>query len=247
MPVRITNRLKHPYPLPIPISLTLKPFEVRVFPYIEYDKLMNDPRFVLPIKNNHLIIEDLTTGAAGVFVAQWDLEPKLRLIPYVFWVDATNVLRMKIGDPGFDLDGIAIGPGVVGAHGSTHVYTGTDPIPRIEVLEGSWTCTVSEVLLNVVYEAGSSFVRQANAAVVGNMPAIGVVIQTTGASCVLARSGEVDGFVGLTPGATYFVSTVAGQITTTPPSGSGNVVQRVGYAKTTTILMVQLGEPAKRA
>lgn len=43
----------------------------------------------------------------------------------------------------------------------------------------------------------------------------------------------VDGEValsGLTPGAEYYLSTTAGNVTNTPPSGSGQIVQRVGFA-----------------
>ena len=37
-------------------------------------------------------------------------------------------------------------------------------------------------------------------------------------------------FSGLTPGATYYLSTTSGQITATAPSTAGNIVQQTGYA-----------------
>ena len=50
----------------------------------------------------------------------------------------------------------------------------------------------------------------------------------------------LDGFVGLTPGARYFLDTVAGGITTTPPSADEAAVVQVGYAKSATELHVDI-------
>ena len=43
---------------------------------------------------------------------------------------------------------------------------------------------------------------------------------------------------GLTAGAIYYASTTAGGITTTAPSGSGDIVRIIGYALSTTELFV---------
>jgi len=43
----------------------------------------------------------------------------------------------------------------------------------------------------------------------------------------------------LTVGATYFLSTTAGEFTVTAPSGSGNVVQKVGVAESATELQFE--------
>lgn len=252
MAIRVTSLLMtSPVSLPAPASYNLRPRETKYFPYIECDKFVNDPRIADYLRKKVIYIEDLDEKSGGEYVSQWNLEPKLRLQPYTFWVDGAGFFRMKNGDPAFDFDGVVIGPGAGGPvppHGATHTFLGTDPVPRIEVLEGDWTCTVGEAVRDVVYESGANFARQANATSSATMPAIGVVIQKpTGTDCVIARSGEVDGYAGLTVGATYFVDTTSGQLTTTPPTGANRVVQRVGYAKTTTILMVQLGEPARRA
>lgn len=49
---------------------------------------------------------------------------------------------------------------------------------------------------------------------------------------------QIDAAVsGLTPGETYFLATTPGTVTSTPPSGSGNLVQKVGFAKSATALM----------
>jgi hypothetical protein len=46
----------------------------------------------------------------------------------------------------------------------------------------------------------------------------------------------ISGLSGLTPGATYYLSTTPGLITVTAPSGSGNLVQQVGKALSATEL-----------
>lgn len=49
--------------------------------------------------------------------------------------------------------------------------------------------------------------------------------------------------VGLTPGTKYFISTTAGTISVTPPAGTGNVVQSVGYAGSATALVFRPSDP----
>lgn len=251
MAIRVTSLLlTSPVSLPAPASYNLKPRETKYFPYVEYDRFINDRRIADYLKKQVIYIENLDdSGGAGAFVSQWDQEPKLRLQPYVFWVDTLGQLRMKNGDPTFDLDGVVIGPGGgIVAHGGTHTFLGTDPIPEIEVLETEWNCTVTEAVRDVVYESAANTARQANASSSATMPAIGFILnKPTATACVIARSGEVDGFVGLSVGSTYYVDTTNGQIVTSPPTGSNRVVQRVGYAKTSTTLVVQLGEPTRRA
>jgi len=46
-------------------------------------------------------------------------------------------------------------------------------------------------------------------------------------------------FTGLTPGAVYYLDTTPGQITTSPPVGSGRTVVQVGIATTSTSLLFQ--------
>lgn len=55
------------------------------------------------------------------------------------------------------------------------------------------------------------------------------------------REGELAGFVGLVPGAVYFVDpTVPGAITNTPAGGPGTVLQEVGTAVSPTVLLVTI-------
>lgn len=49
--------------------------------------------------------------------------------------------------------------------------------------------------------------------------------------------GVISGLSGLTAGTRYYLDTTGGAITATPPSGSGNLVQEVGVAVSTTQLL----------
>jgi hypothetical protein len=71
-------------------------------------------------------------------------------------------------------------------------------------------------------------------------PAVGFVVQVSSpTACVVQYYGEIAGFVGLTPGATYFLSTTPGGITTSAPALPG-IVQELGFAKSATTLVATL-------
>ena len=78
----------------------------------------------------------------------------------------------------------------------------------------------------------------------GFIPAIGVVIsKPTPITATVQYSGEIDNFVGLVPGETYYLSdTVAGTITATAPTSTGSVVPIIGYAKDATTLILDIGD-----
>jgi hypothetical protein len=71
-----------------------------------------------------------------------------------------------------------------------------------------------------------------------------ITIQTDG-PLELADWSSVVGSTLLAAKSTYFLSTVSGQLTTTPPSSTGNTVQRVGYSVTPTILHISIEPPIK--
>lgn len=88
-------------------------------------------------------------------------------------------------------------------------------------------------VVNIYDNAGTLTARKADATD-ATKPAIGYVKEAaTGGSNV---SVYTDGFLpgsGFTPGSKYFLATTPGQVTTTPPSGSGNIVQYIGRAIST--------------
>lgn len=90
-------------------------------------------------------------------------------------------------------------------------------------------------LVNVHNSSGAR-VRKADATTAGK-EAHGFVLAavTSGQNAIVYFEGSNDQVSGLTPGVQY-LSTTPGLSTNTPPSGSGNVVQRVGLAVAAAIL-----------
>ncbi len=99
-------------------------------------------------------------------------------------------------------------------------------------------------LINVWTDSGTAKARKADATVAGK-EANGFVLAavTLGNNATVYFDGTNNQLSALTPGAVYYLSATAGGITTTPPSGSGNVVQRVGRALSATELTFEPGEP----
>lgn len=92
-------------------------------------------------------------------------------------------------------------------------------------------------LVSLSYSAGSVQAEKADALSAGK-EAQGFILKSTisGETVPVYMAGMNIELVGLTPGTRYYLSTLAGEVTDTPPSGSGNVVQYVGKAISTTSL-----------
>jgi hypothetical protein len=81
------------------------------------------------------------------------------------------------------------------------------------------------------------------------MPAIGLFVPAdvgAGTAAAIRVAGRSVTLSGLTTGTTYYVG-VNGALTTTPPTASGTIAQRVFKATDTTAAFVQLGEPITNA
>ncbi len=91
-------------------------------------------------------------------------------------------------------------------------------------------------LVNIYNNAGTANVRKADSTTSGKL-AHGFVLAavTSGNNATVYFDGENTAVTGLTPGI-QFLSTTAGLPTSTAPSGSGNVVQKVGIAISATSL-----------
>jgi hypothetical protein len=93
--------------------------------------------------------------------------------------------------------------------------------------------------VNIYSNAGVLNVRNANATTNGK-PATGFVLAAVanGAQATVYLISQTNNqLTGLTIGADYFLSTVAGGVTNVAPSASGNVVQYLGTAHSTTALI----------
>jgi hypothetical protein len=94
-------------------------------------------------------------------------------------------------------------------------------------------------LVNVWNSTGAK-VRKADASVAGK-EAHGFVLAavSSGASATVYFEGTDTQVTGQTPGVVYLSATTPGLATSTAPSGSGQVVQRVGFATGTTSINFQ--------
>ena len=99
-------------------------------------------------------------------------------------------------------------------------------------------------LVNVFTSGGVAKMRKADATSSGK-EANGFVLAsvTSGNTGTVYYEQRITGLSGLTAGAIYYLSTTAGGVTSTAPSGSGNVVQRIGRATDTTVLTFQPSAP----
>ena len=138
------------------------------------------------------------------------------------------------------------------AHGATHLpiaFGGTDPIPGLERLQDTYACTLAETVLDLVYQSAGNTVERADASGLATMPSIGFIeSKGTPTSCLVTTSGILSGFLvkyagggGLSPDTTYYADPLnPGLITNVPPVVPGQVFQRIGYAKNTDELLVEI-------
>lgn len=63
----------------------------------------------------------------------------------------------------------------------------------------------------------------------------------------VASMGILDGFSSLTVGSRYYLSGSAGQISSSVPTGSGQSIVQVGYARSATELMIMIQQLGRRA
>jgi hypothetical protein len=109
---------------------------------------------------------------------------------------------------------------------------------------GSGSAVASEALAagdlcNVYTNAGVATIRKADATD-DTKPANAFVIAAVLITATASWFGPalIDTAVtGLTPGTTYFLATTPGTVTATPPASAGNLIQKVGFAKSATELV----------
>lgn len=96
--------------------------------------------------------------------------------------------------------------------------------------------------VNIWNDAGTAKARKADATAAGK-EAHGFVLDavTAPANATVYFEGTNDQVSGLTPGVQY-LATTAGACTATPPSSTGQVVQRVGVATSATSINIEAGQ-----
>jgi len=113
------------------------------------------------------------------------------------------------------------------------------------------TVTTSEALsagdIINLWDSTGLKARKADANAIGTK-AHGYVLAGYGAGaaavCYIGEGEEITGLAGLTIGATYYLSaSTPGGITSTPPTGTADIVQKLGVAISATVLIFSPGEP----
>lgn len=131
---------------------------------------------------------------------------------------------------------------VVSGHPGDRLVLGPVTVGALTVAAATSTLTATEAIsaanfVNIFSSSGAK-VRKANATD-DTKPANGYAQAAigNGSSGAVQGPGKISGLSGLTPGATYYLDTTGGAITTSPPSGSGNLVQEVGVAVSATEML----------
>jgi hypothetical protein len=122
-----------------------------------------------------------------------------------------------------------------------------DPAALVSSISATATAALTAGQLVNVYNSSGIACRPADASVVGK-EANGFVLASVsmGGTATVLLSGQVTGLTGLTPGAQFLSAATPGASTATAPTGSGNVVQLVGTALTSSILLFEYSEPVVR-
>jgi hypothetical protein len=101
---------------------------------------------------------------------------------------------------------------------------------------------------DMVYFGAGGTVLKADATAIGKA-ARGYVTSavSNGANATVFFDDSNPSLSALVPGTTYYLSATAGQVTATPPTTAGQIVQEIGFASSATNLRVNIQVPVIRA
>lgn len=116
-------------------------------------------------------------------------------------------------------------------------------------IDETYTAEVALAIRDMVYISSADNVSKADADAVATSYAIGfaTAAASAAASVVVRKFGLLAGFTGLTAGARYYLSDTAGTIQSSAPTGTGHTIVQAGYAKSTTVLDIQILQLGRRA
>lgn len=147
-----------------------------------------------------------------------------------------------------------VAPGSSGNVLTSNGTTWTSAAPTAtsaQTVENSWVAASGGVTIRDVLSTNSNAdeVQKADANADSSSRVVGLAVASaSGAAAVSVRSaGLMSGFTSLTPGAVQYLSETAGAITETIPTTSGANIVRVGYAKSSTVLHIQIENLGRRA
>jgi hypothetical protein len=143
---------------------------------------------------------------------------------------------------------------LVSAGGSLYVWDGTawndlGVADAVSQVTNDYIADEALLIRDALYISAADNVSKASASAAGTAQLIGFAkaAAADAASVTVVSEGVLSGFSGLTPGARYYLSTTAGTITPTIPSGTGNTVVQAGYAKSATALHIHIEQLGRRA
>lgn len=103
---------------------------------------------------------------------------------------------------------------------------------------------------NVVYISAADTVKRSSATATPLAYSLGVARATaaSGGTVTIIQDGEAPVFSGLTPGSRYYLSaTAAGGVDPTIPTGTGHVIVKIGMARNSTTMELQIEDLGRRA
>jgi hypothetical protein len=123
-------------------------------------------------------------------------------------------------------------------------------VTSAESVDNLYTAEVNIAARDVVYISSADNVSPALANSTSASYALGFATAAAlaAASVGVRTDGVLSGFAGLTAGSRYYLdATTPGAVTSSIPTGTGNTVVQVGYAKSTTAMSIQILQLGRRA
>ena len=183
---------------------------------------------------------------------------------------AGAILFPAIGDVAGELDGFQIPQSsalptatpannanegfLVGFGGAPYYWNGSSwddltTAASTQAVIDSYIADTAITIRDAVYISAADNVTPCDSDVDASSYCIGFATSTVSDTdpVLVQKSGLLAGFTGLTAGAPYYLDSTAGLITATLPAGnSGKNIVRVGFAKSTTVLDIQIQYLSKR-
>lgn len=129
-------------------------------------------------------------------------------------------------------------------------WNNTSIVPSTQNIDDSYIAEVNVAARDVVYISSADNVSPADASASASSQAVGFAKAAALATAAVSvrKFGRMDGFTGLTAGSRYYLdASTPGAITSSVPSGSGNTIIQVGYAKNTTTLDIMIESLGRRS
>jgi len=117
-------------------------------------------------------------------------------------------------------------------------------------VRNTYTVEADVAARDVVYISSADSVSPAQGTSGAASRAIGLAVSAVTATnpVEVQENGVMTGFSGLTAGSRYYLdASTAGAITASIPTGSGNTIVQIGYAKSATAMQLQIQQLGRRA